>query len=194
MNQTSEISLKTDEKRTKSAGYQLIKSNCTIPFNIVILFLLFPALFAGCYSFHGGSPPEGVKTIAVPVMNDESGFANAAIRDQTTTQLITKFTRDHTLQVVDKASADAVLDATIKSITNKMVAIGADDRSSRQHIDVTVQVTLENLRKHKTIWEKPFTSSAEYDPNGDVTQRDAAVLQALDHITDDIVLETVSQW
>jgi hypothetical protein len=57
-----------------------------------------------------------------------------------------------------------------------------------------VNVTLENLRKHKTIWEKPFTGSAEYDPNGDVTQRDAAVLQALDHITDDIVLETVSQW
>jgi len=185
---------KTDGKRTKAVIHQLIKSNCTIQNRIVILFLLFPVLFAGCYSFHGGSPPEGVKTIAVPVLNDESGFANATIRDQTTTQLIQKFTRDHTLQVVDKASADAVLEGTIKSITNKMVAIGADDRSSRQHIDVTVDVTLENLRKHKTIWEKPFTSSAEYDPNGDVTQRDAAVLQALDHITDDIVLETVSQW
>jgi hypothetical protein len=129
MNRISNKSVKIEEKRRKSAANQLTKNNCYLLYEIVILSLLFPVLFAGCYSFHGGSPPEGVKTIAVPVLNDESGFANAAIRDQTTTQLIQKFTRDHTLQVVDKASADAALNATIKSITNKIVAIGANDRS-----------------------------------------------------------------
>ena len=161
---------------------------------IVILSLIFSAFCTGCYSFRGGSVPADVKTIAVPVVNDQSGFGNATVREQCTTLLIQKFTRDNSVQVVDKTNADAVLEGTITGITNKTVAVGNNDRSSRQRIEVSIKVTLENLRKHKTIWEKTFSNFAEYDPNGDATQRDQAITQAIGLITDDIVLETVSQW
>jgi len=165
-----------------------------MPKNLIILLLLFSFMWVGCYSFHGGSPPEGVKTIAVPTVADASGFGNATISQQCTTQLIQKFIRDNSLQVVDKTSADAVLSATIASIVNKTVAVGSDQRSTMQEVDVTIKASLENLRKHKTLWENTFTNSAQYDPTGDAAQRDNAIVQAINHITDDIVLQTVSEW
>ncbi len=163
-------------------------------FNRVVLWLLLPCIFAGCYSFHGGSPPAGVKTIAVPTVADASGFGNATISQQCTTQLIQKIIRDNSLQIADRQSADASLSATITTITMKTTAVGADQRTSLEEVDVGIKVSLENLRKHTTLWEQTFSNSAQFDPTGDASQRDNAILQAIDHITDDIVLQTVSEW
>ena len=178
----------------RMALISLKKNNWVLNLSKVFLCFVFPFILVGCYSFHGGSPPAGVKTIAVPTVTDASGFGNATIAQQCTSQLIQKIIRDNSLQVTDRTGADASLNATITSITNKTVAVGADQRSSMQEVDVTVKVSLENLRKHTTLWEQSFTNNAQYDPTGDASQRDNAILQAIDHITDDIVLQTVSEW
>src|SRR5205085_12577638 len=64
-------------------------------------------IFAGCYSFTGASLPAGIKSIAIPLVTDNSSFAQANIRQDLTDQLVQKFTRDGSLIVRDRSGADA---------------------------------------------------------------------------------------
>src|SRR5437588_4818133 len=83
------------------------------PFSIYILHFTFYILLSGCYSFTGASLPAGIKTIAIPLVTDNSNFSQANIRQDLTDQLVQKFTRDGSLQVRDRTVADALLDVTI---------------------------------------------------------------------------------
>ncbi len=152
------------------------------------------ALAAGCYSFRGGSVPADVHSVAIPVASDQSAYGNAALRDQLTTLLVTKFTRDNSLRVTDKTAADAVLQTTIVSVTTAPTAVGSNDRASVQRLTVTVRATFDNLRTRRTVWEKTFSNWADYDPAGALDARDGALAQALDKITDDVLLESVARW
>src|SRR5437867_3210903 len=73
-------------------------------------------IFSGCYSFTGASLPAGIKSIAIPLVTDNSNFAQADIRQQLTEGLVQTFTRDGSLQVRDRTASDALLDVTITSI------------------------------------------------------------------------------
>jgi citrate lyase gamma subunit len=152
------------------------------------------ALTAGCYSFRGGSVPADVHSVAIPVASDQSAFGNAALRDQLTTLLVQKFTRDNSLLVTDKTAADAVLQTTIQSVTTAATAVGSNDRASVQRLTVSVRATFDNLRTRRTIWEKSFSNWADFDPAGALDARDRALSLALEKITDDILLEAVARW
>src|SRR5689334_1292647 len=145
----------------------------------VVLSLFFALCAVGCYSFRGGSVPADVKTVAVPVATDQSGYGNATLREKLTTQLVQKLTRDNSVQVTDKTAADAVLQITIASVATAATAVGQDQRSTAQRITVSVKATFDHIRKHKTLWEKTFSNWADYDPSGDSRARDAALDAAL---------------
>lgn len=163
-------------------------------FRLVFLCLLLACIVPGCYSFRGGSVPADIKTVAIPTAGDQSSYGNATLRERITTLLIQKFTRDNSLQVVDKTSADAVLQTTILSVTSAPTAVGANQRATAQRLTVSAKTSFDDARKHKTLWEKSFSNYADYDPSLDSRARDIALEQALDKITDDILLEAVARW
>lgn len=138
--------------------------------------------------------PEDVKSVAIPIAADQSNYGNAALREEITALLIRKFTRDNSLQVADKTSADAVLQTTILSVTSAPTAVGANQRATVQRLTVSAKAVFDNVKKHKTLWDKTFSNWADYDPSQDSRARDNALAQALDKITDDILLEAVARW
>ena len=160
----------------------------------VFLCLILTCGITGCYSFRGGSVPPNIKSVAIPVASDQSGYGNAALRENMTTLLVQKFTRDNSLQVADKTTADAVLQTVITSVASVSTAIGSNQRATLQRLTVSVKATFDDIRKHKTLWDKTFSNWADYDPSGDSRARDDALSAALDKITDDILLEAVARW
>ena len=68
------------------------------------------------YSFKGASPPEGIKTIYIPTIKDESGFGLANLGEDLTVLLKSKFIKDNTLEYADKVSADGMLTCIVTSI------------------------------------------------------------------------------
>ncbi|HTR98852.1 MAG TPA: hypothetical protein VML00_03820, partial [Bacteroidota bacterium] len=65
------------------------------------------ALFGGCvYSFTGASVPAHLKTVAIPLVDDQSGFGEPGLREKFTNELIQLFTSDNSLEVVDRGTAD----------------------------------------------------------------------------------------
>ncbi|HWA06740.1 MAG TPA: LPS assembly lipoprotein LptE [Ignavibacteria bacterium] len=161
---------------------------------MLILIMSLSALSCN-YSFKGASPPEGIKTIFIPTIRDESGFGLPTLGEEMTTLLKSKFINDNTLEYAEKTQADGMLDVVIKSVTDEALVVTGNETVSRRKVTITVTVDFTNLRKQKSIWKKDFSNWGEYDSStGGFSRRDEGVKSAEDKITDDILLEVISNW
>ncbi|HSD62656.1 MAG TPA: LPS assembly lipoprotein LptE [Ignavibacteriaceae bacterium] len=166
--------------------------------NIIIFLFIFLTVinFTGCcvYSFTGASVPQHLKTIAIPIAEDRSGSGEPGLKELLTQQLIQKFINDNTLQVTEKVNADAQLDCVILPLSDAPAVVSAGENVEVRRITINVQVTYKDLVKRKTIFDKKFTNFGDYPSGGNFNQRNEAIQTAIDLITEDILLDTVSGW
>ncbi len=159
------------------------------------LLVLGAALIAGCaYSFKGGSVPAHLKTVSIPLAQDQSGYGDPALRDQLTQQLVDRFTNDNTLQVTDGRTADSIIRSVVTNVKDAASAVQAGEQVTARRISVTVHVTFEDLKLRKKIWEKDFSNWGDYPSGGGPTQRNDGVKEAIRKLTEDVLNETVAQW
>ena len=163
---------------------------------IYISFLNLIVIFSGCtYSFNGANPPEGIKSIYIPTVKDESGFGAANLGDNVTLLLKNKFIKDNTLEYAEKVNADAVLSCVIKSIKDEVLVVQAGEQVSQRKITIVINVDFQNLKTKKSIWKKDFSNWGQYNSqSGSFSSRDDGLNSAIDKITDDILLEVISNW
>src|SRR5690242_17359871 len=124
-------------------------------YRLPVVFLL---LLCGCYSFTGSSIPAHLHTIGIPLVQDNSGFGQAEIRQDLTSLVVQKFTRDGSLQVRDRAISDAILEITITTITDNPVAVSqgtptGGDQLSNKRVTISVEATYRDMKKQKVIWQ-----------------------------------------
>jgi hypothetical protein len=151
-------------------------------------------IVAGCYSFTGAAVPPHLKTIAIPLVDDQSGFGEAGTRESFTTQLIDLFTNDNSLQVADRGVADAMIEGAIVSITDAPAVVTQGEQVTRRRITVSAKFTFQDLKMRKKMWEKSFSNWGDYDSGGGLSQRQTGLQEALKKISEDVLLETVSGW
>jgi hypothetical protein len=150
---------------------------------------------AGCpYSFTGASVPPHLKTIAIPIMEDQSGYGDPTLRDTFSRQLLNRFVNDNTLQPADRNSADSMLEGVITSVKDAPAVVEGGDQVAQRRITVTAHVTFSDLKMRKKVWEKDFTQWGDYPSGGGLTQRNAGIVEAVRKITEDILNETVAGW
>jgi Lipopolysaccharide-assembly len=165
-----------------------------------ILFILLPlSNFTGCgvYSFTGASVPGHIKTISIPIADDRSGAGEPNLRETFTQTLIQKFIDDNTIRVTDRANANSVLECKITGFSDapSVISAGSSGESvSTRRITISVLVTYRDLVLKKNIFEKTFTNYGDYNPLGSLADRTNAISTAIDKLTDDILLDTVSGW
>ena len=161
------------------------------------LFIIFSMInFVSCcvYSFTGASVPKHIKSISIPPALDRSGSGEPDLSELFTNKLTQKFIDDNTLRVANKTNADATLECTITSLSDAPSVVAAGENVTTRRITISVQVTYKDLVKRKTIFEKSFSNFGDYAANGGINERRSAIETAIDHITDDILLDTVSGW
>lgn len=167
---------------------------------LFILFIIYTVTnFTGCgvYSFTGASVPAHIKTIAIPISDDRSGSGEPGLRENLTNTLIQKFIDDNTLRVTEKSNANAVLECVITGFSDAPAVVSAGSTSDNitvRRITITVQVTYKDIVKKKNIFDKAFSNYGDYPPQENVTKRTEAIATAVDKITEDILLDTVSGW
>jgi len=150
--------------------------------------------WAGCYSFTGGSVPAHLKTIAIPLVDDQSGFGEPGLREQFTTALTNLFIKDNSLEVTNRTTADAILEGVLLPITDAPASVQQGEQVSRRRITMTVKFTFQDMKLRRKVWEKTFTNWGEYDSGGGLSKRQDGLTEAINKITEDILLETVSGW
>ncbi len=170
--------------------------NESLPIILWLFITLMVLNFSGCciYSFTGASVPEHLKTIAIPIADDRSGGAEPGLREKITEVLTQKFIDDNTLQVTDKGTANAVLECTIVSLADAPAIVTAGEQIATRRITISVLVVNKDLVKRKTIFEKTFSNYGDYPSGGSTDSRKKAIEDAIEKITQDILLDTVSGW
>lgn len=164
----------------------------TLYFCIVVLI---PLTLGGCwYSFTGASVPQYWKSISIPIFEDDSNYGQPSLAEDLTNSLITKVQRDNTLQLANGSNASVELTGRITSVVaDKPIAVQAGSQATQMQVDVTVEATLFDNVKNRQVWKKSFTAFGVY-PTGGLTERDAGLKEAVDKLTDNILLEIISAW
>ena len=164
---------------------------------VKILSLVLILHFSGCgiYSFRGNNPPAGIKTLAVPLFNDISGFAEAGLKENFTESLKNKIISDNTFLITDKTKADGLINATIMGVKDDPLVISGNDNVTKRKISISVKVEFQNLKKQKQIWERTYENWGEYNSSDNTfSARLTGISTALDRICEDILNDITSNW
>ena len=148
---------------------------------------------AGCsYSFSGSSVPSHLKTVAIPLVEDQSGFGEAGLRERLTQKLMDLFINDNSLAIADRTTADAVVEGNIIAISDAPSVISPGEQVSKRRVTITVHVVFQDMKLRKKVWERDFSNYGDYTMG--VETRTVGIDQAIKVITEDILIETVSGW
>ena len=147
----------------------------------------------GCaYSFSGSSVPKHLKTVAIPLFEDQSGFGEAGLRETLTRRLTELFINDNSLEVAERNTADSILEGSIVTVQDAPSVIAPGEQVSKRRITMTVHVIYQDMKLRKKMWEKDFSRWGEYSIGAET--RTTALTQAVNQVTEDILIETVSGW
>ena len=150
---------------------------------------------SGCtYSFKGGSVPPNLKTVAIPIVADQSGYGDPSLRDLFSTQLVQRFTSDNTLQLADRTNSDSILEGVITDVKDAPLVLQGGETVAQRRITVTVHMTFTDLKQRKKLWEKDFNNWGNYPSGGGPSQRATGITEAVRKLTEDILNETVAGW
>jgi predicted rRNA methylase YqxC with S4 and FtsJ domains len=116
------------------------------------------------------------------------------LRELLTDQLTQKFISDNTLRVTEKVNANAIIESTITSLSDAPAVVTAGEVISARRITINVRVVYKDLVKRRTIFERSFSNHGDYSSSGGIAERKSAIELAIDRITEDILLDTVSGW
>ena len=148
----------------------------------------------GCYSFTGASVPPHLKTIAVPMFDDQTGMGEPDLGKRITEKLIDRFNHDNNLQVADRSRADAMIEGVIVSMTDAPSVVSAGENVTARRITLNIKVVFRDMKLKKQVWEKQLSNFGDYSAGANIVQRRAAIDVAIDKLTEDLVLDTVSGW
>jgi len=153
--------------------------------------LIFLPSSCGFYSFSGSLAPH-LKTIAIPLFEDRT--AEFGIKEELTDALIDEFTKDNTLKIADRTSADLLLQGTIVSVDDRAGAYDQRERVQDIRVYLTVKVKCEDMVKRTVLWEERLTQWGTYEPSLGPDARSEGIAEAIEKLTLDILNKTVAGW
>jgi len=170
-------------------------AQCTMRIFFSLACFSFFIVFPGCtYSFKGGSVPPHLKTVAIPIVEDQSGYGDPTLRDLFTQKLVERFTNDNTLQLTDRNTADSMLEGVVTDVKDAPEVLQGGEQVTLRKITVTVRMTFQDLKLRKKVWEKSYSDWGNYPSGGGLTQRNEGVQTAVEKLTEDILNDTVAGW
>ena len=109
--------------------------------------------------------PEGVKTIAIPVLENQT--AESGIESTVTGDLIYEFTRSKVVEIVNEPEADAVLRGNIRSLDVTTVSHTQRYDSDLQRVEVILDFQLERV-DGRVLWGvKGISDDEPFDVSDD---------------------------
>lgn len=167
-------------------------NHALISVNLIICGIIIVTM-SGCYSFTGGAIPEHLSTIYIAPVTDNSGFGNPQYREDLYSFLLEEFRQDGSFEIADNGG-DARLEITISNISEESIAVTQNELESERKVQVTCKVEYFDNIKNKMLLEKSFSNYEVYDVNASTNARDQAVRDAIDQLSEDILLGVVSGW
>jgi len=162
---------------------------------------------SGCaYSFSSSSLPSHLKTIAVPVFENET--LDGLIADEVTRGLSDRFLEDNRLKVARASVADCVLDGRVTYYERKVYSYTPSQEPESYIVVVRIAAVLKDNVKNRDLWtEERIEASATYPASGETsssgTSGEATALpaneqearaRAIEKLAQDILARSLEQW
>jgi len=160
-----------------------------LPLLLVLTATVF--LRCGLYSFSGSLPPH-LKTVAVPLF--ENRTAEFAIAEDLTDAVLKEFTRDNSLKIGERGSADVLVEGAVISLEDRAGAFDAAEQVEDFKVYLTVQVLCTDQTKRLKLWEERITQWGSFDPNLGPDSRKDGLNEAMAKISQEILNKTVAGW
>ena len=159
---------------------------------VSIFFILLVFSSCGYYSFTGALPSH-IKTVAVPLFENNTSYPN--VREDLTNMIVDEFIADNSLTITDESNADIIISGVINSISQRAASVTGGETVEEYHIYVSVKVKCEDIKNNKALWEKSFNEYGSMDAGtADDAEREAAILAAMEKITENILNNTLGYW
>jgi hypothetical protein len=130
----------------------------------------------------GLQAPEGVQTIAVPMLENKT--TRPGIETFFTGDLTYEFTRSKVLHVVKEETADSVLSGSIVSLRTETITQTADYQSDERRATITLSLALKR-KDGKVIWANNALSDDEiYKVSDDRLTTDQNEREAIETISE----------
>src|SRR5512133_843351 len=101
---------------------------------------------AGCaYSFTGASVPPHLKTVAIPLVDDQSGFGEPGLREYFTNQRTTLFINDNSLEEADRTHDDSMLEGTIAGVQDAPAVIQPGEQVAKRRITMNARFAFQDM-------------------------------------------------
>ena len=141
----------------------------------------------GIYSFSGSTLPSHIKTIAVPLFQNQT--QEFGIDQQITDAVINAINQDNTLKIAGMQQCDAILRGTIQQITEQAGQYDQNENASSFRVTLTVKVSFEDVKKKNVLWEETWREWGSYSGS-----REEGLQEAMEKISTNIVNRSVSGW
>ena len=154
---------------------------------------------AGCgYSFSGSSLPGHLKTIAIPVFENQS--LDPTIAEEVTRGILDQFLEDNRLKVVREPRADCVLEGKVIDYQRRVYSYTSAQEPQEYIVVIVIAVVLKDRVKSQDVWSKDdLRATATYSAVGgtEVGQSDSEVearKMAIEELGQDILAKSLEQW
>lgn len=143
----------------------------------ILALALLAVMSSGCgYALagRGSSLPDYIRVIGVPMFKNSTAIfdVDRIITERVRTELIG---RGSYRVVPETAGVDALVDATITSVSLSPATFGENRQASRYTITITARVSFRDLRANKEIWSNPSVSfTDQYEITNESSAADAA--------------------
>ena len=151
----------------------------------------------GSYSFTGSALPPHVKTISIPVFEDQTRSGIPNLSDSITELLIDRFVNRTRLRLAaSEVESDTILSGTVTRYRNQPAAVGAEEEATINRVNITVTARFEDrIKGRDMVPERTFTAFGEYDPSVvGLEGETVATIFALEQIADDVFTAATSNW
>ena len=131
-----------------------------------ILKLIILLIFCSCgfYSLSGSLPPH-IKTIAIPMVENET--AEFGIAENITDGIQNRFNDEGILKVIDD-NADSILRGTVKKVTDGPYTYNKNESVSEYRYKIDVNIEWLDNKNEKTLLKGNYSGWGAYGLSGDI--------------------------
>jgi len=170
-----------------------------VRFSKVIIPVLFcmGTISSGCwyYSTSGLSLPSYIKTVAVPLAENET--VEYGIETLLTDGIVDAFVSDNTLRLADERSADSVVRVNITDVIDEAftyISETTGEEAREYRIRIIVKASFLDVKKNRKIWEHKSLEGWGTYLAGEQEERDKGMEAAVKMLASEIVQRSVAGW
>jgi Lipopolysaccharide-assembly len=161
-----------------------------------LLILLATLLFAGCgiYSFTGGKPKDGLRTVSIELFENNATIIVPTLAQDLTEKLKDKFISQSNLQLLTY-DGDMQFSGKIINYNVAPIAIQGNESAAQNRLTLSLSVKYNCTKYPDDSWEQNFSQFADFSSNVNLSDVEEELIKDLiDRLTTDIFNKSLANW